>query len=336
MAVLVTGGAGYIGSHTVVELLNAGQQVVVVDNFSNSCATSISRVEMITGKSVALYVNDVRDEAAMCKIFEENQIDAVIHFAGLKAVGESCEKPIEYYDNNINSTIVLVKVMKKFGCKKIVFSSSATVYGDSKVLPITEECRVGDTTNPYGTTQLFQERILMDLFSADKEWTVVLLRYFNPVGAHASGLIGEDPNDIPNNLTPYIAKVAIGKYPRIGVFGNDYPTHDGTGIRDYIHVVDLAKGHVLSLNKINSPGVFIYNLGTGRGYSVLEVIAAFSRACKKELPYEFLPRRAGDVAVSYADPSKAAKELGFEARLSLDDMCASLWNWQSKNPNGYK
>ncbi|MBR2932759.1 MAG: UDP-glucose 4-epimerase GalE [Clostridia bacterium] len=336
MNVLVTGGAGYIGSHTCVELLQKGHGVVVVDNFSNSCAESVRRVEKITGKQINLYNIDVRDENALTKVFLDNQIDAVIHFAGLKAVGESCKMPIEYYDNNIGSTLTLVKVMRKFNCKNIVFSSSATVYGEPERLPLTEDCRTGGTTNPYGTSKLFQERILQDLYDSDNTWTVTLLRYFNPIGAHESGLIGEDPNDIPNNLTPYIAKVAVGKYPEIGVFGNDYDTPDGTGVRDYIHVVDLARGHVFALEKLTKSGVHIYNLGTGKGYSVLEVITAFEKACGFSLKYKIMPRRAGDIATSFADPKKANSELGWKANLNIDDMCSSLWNWQLKNPDGYR
>ncbi len=333
--VLVTGGAGFIGSHTVVELLNSGFGVVVVDNLVNSCEESLTRVEKITGKAVKFYKNDVRDRAALDKIFEENKIDWVIHFAGLKAVGESCEMPIEYYDNNLNGTLVLLQAMRAHGCKKIVFSSSATVYGDPEVLPLTEQCKTGGTTNPYGTSKYFQEIMLGDVYKSDNEWTVVLLRYFNPVGAHESGLIGEDPKGIPNNLTPYIAKVAIGELKEVGVFGNDYPTHDGTGVRDYIHVVDLAKGHVASIDKIDANGVFVYNLGTGIGYSVLDVIHAFEKACGHKLPYVIKPRRAGDIAACYADAGKAKAELGWKAELGIDEMCASLWNWQQKNPNGY-
>ena len=334
--VLVTGGAGYIGSHTCVELLENGYGVVVVDNFANSSEESVKRVEKITGKKVALYEADVRDKAALDKIFTEHKIDWVIHFAGLKAVGESCAKPVEYYDNNLNGTLVLLQAMRKHGCKSIVFSSSATVYGDPEVLPLTESCKTGGTTNPYGTSKYFQEIMLSDVYKADNEWTVVLLRYFNPVGAHASGLIGEDPKGIPNNLTPYIAKVAIGELKEVGVFGNDYPTHDGTGVRDYIHVVDLAKGHVAAIDKTSKGGVYTYNLGTGIGYSVLDVIHAFEKACGHSLAYSIKPRRAGDIAACYADASKAKKELGWQAELGIDDMCASLWNWQTKNPNGYK
>ena len=336
MNILVTGGAGYIGSHTCVELLNSGYGVVVIDNFSNSSPESLKRVEKITGTSVVLYEGDVRDGTLLTKIFSENKIDYVIHFAGLKAVGESCRMPIEYYDNNINGTLSLVEAMRVHGCKKIVFSSSATVYGTPERLPLDETCRVGGTTNPYGTSKYFQEIIFKDLFAADNEWTVVLLRYFNPVGAHESGLIGEDPQGIPNNLTPFIAKVAIGELKEIGVFGNDYPTPDGTGVRDYIHVVDLAKGHVAAIDKISSSGVHIYNLGTGKGYSVLEVIKAFSKACGRELPYVIKPRREGDIAECYADSSKAFKELGWKAVLDIDEMCRSLWKWQQMNPKGYK
>ena len=336
MKILVTGGAGYIGSHTCVELLEKGHEVVVIDNFYNSCPKCIERVEQITGKSVKLYEGDVRDKTLLNKIFAENAIDFVIHFAGLKAVGESCAKPILYYDNNIGGTLVLVEVMAAHNCKRIVFSSSATVYGDPEVLPLTETCKTGGTTNPYGTSKLFQERILTDMYAADNNWTVVLLRYFNPVGAHESGLIGEDPQGTPNNLTPYIAKVAIGELKEIRVFGNDYPTHDGTGVRDYIHVVDLAKGHVVAIEKLQKSGVFTYNLGTGVGYSVLDVIHAFEKACGHKLAYSVAPRRAGDIAACYADASKAKRELGWEAKLGIDDMCASLWKWQSMNPKGYK
>ncbi len=335
MTILVTGGAGYIGSHTCVELLNKGYDVIVVDNFSNSSEECLKRVEKITGKSVKLYIGDVRDRSLMNKVFEENKIDAVIHFAGLKAVGESCVKPIEYYDNNLYSTLVLVETMRRFGCKNIIFSSSATVYGDPEVLPLTEECKVGGTTNPYGTSKLMQERILSDLYKADNSFVVTLLRYFNPIGAHESGLIGEDPQGIPNNLAPFIAKVAVGKIKEIGVFGNDYDTPDGTGVRDYIHVVDLAKGHVAALEKITEPGVHIYNLGTGVGYSVMDVIKAFSKACGKQLPYKITARRPGDIASCYANCDKAYKELGWKAELNLDDMCKSMWKWQSNNPDGY-
>ena len=336
MTILVTGGAGYIGSHTCVELLQKGYEVVVIDNFDNSSPKSVERVKKITGKSVKLYSGDVRDGGLLNKIFTEHKIDWVIHFAGLKAVGESCAKPIEYYNNNLYGTLVLTDVMRKHGCKKIVFSSSATVYGDPEVLPLNENCKTGGTTNPYGTSKYFQEIMLNDIYKADKEWTVVLLRYFNPVGAHESGLIGEDPKGIPNNLTPYIAKVAIGELKEVGVFGNDYPTHDGTGVRDYIHVVDLAKGHVASIEKTVNSGVYVYNLGTGNGYSVLDVIHAFEKACGHKLPYSVKPRRDGDIAACYADCSKAERELGWKAELGIDEMCASLWKWQTMNPEGYK
>ncbi len=336
MKILVTGGAGYIGSHTLVELLEKGHETVVIDNFSNSSPKSVERVEQITGKKVALYEGDVRDERILNEIFAAHKIDWVIHFAGLKAVGESCAKPIEYYNNNLYGTLALIEAMRKHGCKKIVFSSSATVYGTPEKLPLDETCKTGGTTNPYGTSKYFQEIMLNDVYASDNEWTVVLLRYFNPVGAHESGLIGEDPKGIPNNLTPFIAKVAIGELPEIGVFGNDYPTPDGTGVRDYIHVVDLAKGHVAAIDKVENAGVYTYNLGTGIGYSVLDVIKAFNKACGKELPYSIKPRRAGDIAECYANADKALKELGWKAELGIDEMCASLWNWQSKNPNGYK
>ena len=335
MTILVTGGAGYIGSHTNVELLNAGHEVVVVDNFCNSSAESVRRVQKITGKSVKLYEGDLRDGALLNKIFDENKIDSVIHFAGLKAVGESCAKPIEYYDNNLAGTLVLLDAMRAHGVKKIVFSSSATVYGTPEKLPLDENCTVGGTTNPYGTSKYFQEIMLRDVYASDNEWTVVLLRYFNPVGAHESGLIGEDPKGIPNNLTPYIAKVAIGELKEVGVFGDDYDTHDGTGVRDYIHVVDLAKGHVAAIEKTNKSGVYTYNLGTGIGYSVLDVIHAFEKACGHKLPYSVKPRRAGDIAACYADASKAKNELGWSATLGIDEMCASLWKWQTQNPKGY-
>ena len=336
MKVLVTGGAGYIGSHTAVELLNAGHEVIIADNFVNSSRKAVSRVEQIAGRNVFLYECDVRDRLSLEGIFAAHQIDRVIHFAGLKAVGESVEKPLEYYDNNLGSTLVLLETMRKFGVKKIVFSSSATVYGAPERLPLDEECRTGGTTNPYGTSKYMQELILRDLYAADKGWTVALLRYFNPVGAHESGLIGEDPKDIPNNLAPYIAKVAIGELKEIGVFGNDYPTPDGTGVRDYIHVVDLAKGHVAAITALEKPGVYTYNLGTGIGYSVLDVIHAFERACGKRLPYVIRPRRAGDIAACYANADKAKAELHWQAERGLDEMCASLWNWQVKNPEGYR
>lgn len=335
MNILVTGGAGYIGSHTCVELINKGYNVIVIDNFVNSSKESLDRVSQITGKKVTLYEGDVRNKELLERIFAENSISYVIHFAGLKAVGESCSMPINYYQNNLESTLTLVEVMGKYNCKKIVFSSSATVYGDPETLPLTEKCKVGGTTNPYGTSKYFQEIILSDLCKSDAEWTVVLLRYFNPVGAHESGLIGEAPSGIPNNLTPYVAKVAIGQLPYLNVFGNDYDTHDGTGVRDYIHVVDLAKGHVVAIEKIESAGCHIYNLGTGVGYSVLDLVKAFSKACGHDVPYKFAPRRPGDIAACYADATKAKNELGWTAELGIDEMCASSWNWQIKNPNGY-
>lgn len=336
MKILVTGGAGYIGSHTCVELLNCGYDVVVVDNFVNSSPKSIERVQKITGKPVTLYTGDIRDAVLMEKIFAENKIDGVIHFAGLKAVGESCRMPVEYYDNNLNGTLTLIQAMRAHGCKYIVFSSSATVYGSPERLPLDETCRIGGTTNPYGTSKYFQEIMLTDLWKSDSDWTVILLRYFNPVGAHESGLIGEDPQGIPNNLMPFIAKVAVGELPEINVFGNDYKTHDGTGVRDYIHVVDLAKGHVAAIKGVKKSGVHVYNLGTGVGYSVLDVIHAFEKACGHELKYSIKPRRAGDIDACYADASKAKRDLGWQAELGIDDMCASLWNWQLKNPKGYK
>lgn len=332
--ILVTGGAGFIGSHTVVELLNEGYGVIVVDNLVNSCEESLKRVEKITGKAVKFYLGDVRDAALLGKIFAENNVDAVIHFAGLKAVGESVRKPLEYYDNNIGSTICLLHAMKNAGCKKLIFSSSATVYGTPERLPLDEDCALS-TTNPYGATKLMIENILKDLSVAEKEWNLILLRYFNPVGAHESGLIGEDPKGIPNNLMPYVAQVASGKLKKINVFGNDYPTHDGTGVRDYIHVVDLAKGHVAALRGCKDVGVHIYNLGTGIGYSVLDMIKAFEKACGKRLPYEIVERRAGDIAECYATSEKAKKELGWVARYGIEEMCASQWKWQSENPNGY-
>ena len=336
MTVLVTGGAGFIGSHTVVELLNAGYEVVVIDNLDNASEESLKRVEKITGKNVVFYQNDVRDREVLQTIFKKHKIEWVIHFAGLKAVGESVKKPIEYYDNNLISTLTLLEVMKEHNVKKFVFSSSATVYGDPEVLPLTEDCKTGGTTNPYGTSKYMQELILKDLWTSDHEWTIALLRYFNPVGAHESGLIGEDPKGIPNNLMPYVAQVASGKLKQIGVFGNDYPTPDGTGVRDYIHVVDLARGHVAAIENLKEAGVHIYNLGTGNGYSVLDMIHAFSKACGKELPYEIKPRRAGDIAACYASSAKAEKELGWKAEYDLEKMCVDQWNWQKNNPNGYQ
>ncbi|ETP72343.1 UDP-glucose-4-epimerase [Lachnospiraceae bacterium JC7] len=336
MRILVTGGAGYIGSHTCVELLNEGYEVVIVDNLYNSNQKAVDRIEEITGKKVKFYQDDMLDRAALKKIFDENEIDAVIHFAGLKAVGESVHKPIEYYRTNIDSTLNLVDEMRAHGVKNIIFSSSATVYGDPAEIPITENCPKGTCTNPYGWTKWMQEQILTDLHTADPEWNVILLRYFNPIGAHESGLIGEDPKGIPNNLLPYVAQVAIGKLKEINVFGNDYPTPDGTGVRDYIHVVDLAKGHVKAIERFEKKdGVFVCNLGTGHGYSVMDVIHAFEKACGKELPYVMRPRRDGDVATCYSSPARAEKELGWKAQFDLIDMCRDSWNWQQKNPNGY-
>ena len=334
--VLVTGGAGFIATHTDIELLNKGYDVISVDNYGNSSPVALERVEQITGKPVKRYDGDVRDEALMERVFTENNIDWVIHFAGLKAVGESVAKPIEYYDNNLYSTLVLLKVMKKHNVKKIIFSSSATVYGTPKELPITEETPTGGTTNPSGTSKLFQEQILRDVHVADPSWTIVLLRYFNPVGAHESGLLGEDPKGIPANLTPYVAKVAVGELKEVQVYGDDYDTPDGTGVRDYIHVVDLAKGHVAVIDHIDKEGVFVYNLGTGHGYSVLEVIKAYEKAAGHPIPYAIKPRRPGDIAACYADASKAEKELGWKAELTIDDMAASSLNWQTKNPNGFR
>jgi len=335
MKILVTGGAGYIASHTDLELLNAGYEVVAVDNLSNSSAEAIRRVERLAGKSIKFYENDIRDKNALDNIFENENIDAVIHFAGLKAVGESCEIPLAYYDNNLNGTITLLEVMEKHGVKNLVFSSSATVYGDPETVPITEEFPLS-ATNPYGRTKLMIEDILRDVYAADKSWNIAILRYFNPIGAHESGEIGEDPNGIPNNLVPYIAKVAMGILDKIHVFGNDYDTPDGTGIRDYIHVVDLAIGHIKAIEKLTqNPGLVTYNLGTGRGYSVLEVIHNYEKACKKKLPYVIDPRRPGDIAVSYADPSKAERELGWKATRGIEEMCRDSYNWQRKNPNGY-
>ena len=337
MAILVTGGAGYIGSHTCLELLKAGYEVVVVDNLCNSSEEAVKRVEKISGKPVKFYQADILDREALEKIFESETIDSVIHFAGLKAVGESVAKPLEYYYNNITGTLVLCDVMRKHGVKNIVFSSSATVYGDPAFVPITEECPKGTITNPYGQTKSMLEQILTDFHVADPEWNVVLLRYFNPIGAHESGMIGEDPKGIPNNLVPYIAQVAVGKLPCLGVFGNDYPTHDGTGVRDYIHVVDLAVGHVKALKKIEEKaGVCIYNLGTGKGYSVLDVVKAYEKACGKEIKYEIKPRRPGDIATCYADATKAKEELGWVAERGIEEMCADSWRWQTMNPDGYR
>lgn len=336
MNILITGGAGYIGSHTIIELLKNGYQVVVVDNLTNSSQESLNRVERITGQKIPFYQIDVRDEDALENIFASNNFDAVIHFAGLKAVGESVKKPIEYYRNNIDSTLALIEAMKKHDVKKIVFSSSATVYGAPSELPLKETSQIGiGITNPYGRTKYMIEEILRDLSVADASFEITILRYFNPIGAHESGLIGEDPNDVPNNLMPYIAQVAVGKLEKINIFGNDYDTPDGTGVRDYIHVVDLAKGHVAALQH-TKPGATVYNLGTGKGTSVLELIAAFSKACNKELQYQIVGRRDGDIASCYASADKAKTELDWIAIKTIDEACVDSWRWQSNNPNGYK
>lgn len=329
MAVLLPGGAGYIGSHTAVELLNSGKEIVIIDNFSNSKAEVLEKIKKITGKDFKFYEMDYRNKEKLEKVFTENDIEAVLNFAGYKAVGESVQKPIEYYDNNINGALALLEVMKKHNVKKFIFSSSATVYGDPEVIPITEECKTGGTTNPYGTTKLFIEQILKDTYASDNTWDICILRYFNPVGAHESGLIGEEPQGIPNNLMPYVVRVAAGILPQLSVFGNDYNTPDGTGVRDYIHVVDLAKGHVLALNKLEkeNKGLFIYNLGTGTGYSVLDMVKAFEKATGKEVPYKIAPRRSGDIATCYANPKKAKEELGWEATKTLEDMCRDSWNY---------
>ncbi|MDN4071766.1 UDP-glucose 4-epimerase GalE [Fictibacillus terranigra] len=336
MMILVTGGAGYIGSHTCVQLLNEGYDIVVLDNLSNSQVESLNRVKEITHKSFAFEEVDLLDKLEMERVFQQYSIEAVIHFAGLKAVGESVAQPLHYYINNVTGTLVLSEIMKKFNVKKMVFSSSATVYGLTNQVPIAEDTKLG-ATNPYGRTKLMIEEILRDLQAADSEWSISLLRYFNPVGAHESGLIGEDPNGVPNNLTPYITQVAVGKLNELQIFGNDYDTIDGTGVRDYIHVVDLAKGHLKALDKVlNSTGIEAYNLGTGNGYSVLEVLRAFEKATGKVIPYKIVDRRSGDVAVSYADPTKARNDLGWKAEKGIDEMCADAWNWQKKNVNGYK
>ena len=337
MHILVTGGAGYIGSHTVIELLNAGHSVAVVDNLVNSSRQAMQRVEKITGRQIPFYETDIRDRAGLKKIFAEHSFDCCIHFAGLKAVGESVQKPLEYYDNNITGTLVLLEEMRNAGCKNIIFSSSATVYGNPAVMPITESCPKGHCTNPYGNTKSMLEEILRDLQVADNEWNIVLLRYFNPIGAHESGRIGENPNGIPNNLMPYITQVAAGKLKELHVFGNDYPTPDGTGVRDYIHVVDLAKGHVKALKAIDDKcGIEVYNLGTGIGYSVLDLVKAFEKANGIKIPYVIDQRRAGDVAACYSDPSKAWEKLGWKAELGIEDMCRDSWNWQKNNPNGFE
>ena len=336
MKILVTGGAGFIGSHTCVELLNAGYEVIILDNLYNASKKAVDRICEITGKQVEFVEADMDDREALGKIFSENEIGAVIHFAGYKAVGESVRKPIEYYTNNIGGTLALTDVMREYGVKNIIFSSSATVYGDPETVPITEQSPKGICTNPYGWTKWMLEQILMDIQKADPEWNVILLRYFNPIGAHKSGLIGEDPKGIPNNLVPYVAQVAIGKLACLGVFGNDYDTPDGTGVRDYIHVVDLAKGHVKAIEKLkDKEGVSIYNLGTGKGYSVLEVVHAFEKACGHTIPYEIKPRREGDIAACYCDPAKAREELGWSAQYGIEEMCEDSWRWQSLNPNGF-
>lgn len=337
MAILVTGGAGYIGSHTVVELLNMGYEVIVLDNLSNSSVKSLARVEQITGKKVKFYQGDILDRGLLQQIFAQHQINSVIHFAGLKAVGESVSKPLAYYQNNVMGSLTLLQEMQKAGVTNFVFSSSATVYGDPEVVPITENCKVGGTTNPYGTSKLMVEQVLADLVKADARFSVTILRYFNPAGAHHSGLIGEDPNGIPNNLLPYISQVAIGKLSQLSVFGSDYPTHDGTGVRDYIHVVDLAIGHLKALEKHqDKAGLYIYNLGTGKGYSVLDMLKAFEQANQIDIPYKLVERRAGDIAVCYSDPTKAWQELGWKTERDLMQMMKDTWHWQKNNPNGYK
>ncbi len=338
MSILVSGGAGYIGSHTCIELMAAGHEILVADNFYNSCQEALNRVEQISGKKVPFVNIDLCDTARVDELFDAHpEIDAVIHFAAYKAVGESVSKPLEYYTNNLVSCLNVLNSMRRHGVKNFVFSSSATVYGDPASVPIREDFPVGAATNPYGATKVMNEQILKDLCKADPTMNVALLRYFNPIGAHESGLIGEDPNGIPNNLVPYIAKVAVGKLEKVHVFGNDYNTPDGTGVRDYIHVVDLARGHVAALKKLSTNcGLFICNLGTGHGYSVLDVIKAYSKACGKELPYVIDPRRPGDIAECYADPTKAREELGWEAQYGIEEMCASSYKWQSMNPNGYK
>lgn len=336
MNILVTGGAGFIGSHTLIELHNAGHQTVVIDNLSNSNKKALDRVGELTGTQIPFLQVDIRDREALEQVVKAYHFDACIHFAGLKAVGESVEKPWEYYDNNIGGTLVLLDVLRQNGCKNLIFSSSATVYGDPQVIPITEECPKGECTNPYGKTKSMLEDIMMDMQKADPEWNIVLLRYFNPIGAHPSGRIGENPNGIPNNLMPYVTQVAVGKRKELGVFGNDYPTPDGTGVRDYIHVVDLAKGHVAALQAIEKKcGLAIYNLGTGHGYSVLQLVEAFKKVNHIDIPYSIKPRRAGDIATCYSDPAKAEKELGWKAQYGLEEMCRDAWNWQHNNPEGY-
>lgn len=337
MKILVTGGAGYIGSHTCVELLAKGYEVTVVDNLVNSSRIALERVEKITGKTLTFYDADIRDENALADIFAKEDVSCVIHFAGLKAVGESVQKPLEYYENNISGTLTLIKAMREANVKRIIFSSSATVYGDPAMIPIPEDCPKGTCTNPYGWTKWMIEQILTDVAKADDEWKVTLLRYFNPIGAHASGLIGEDPKGIPNNLVPYIAQTAVGRREYLGVFGDDYNTPDGTGVRDYIHVSDLARGHVLALEHMEEQqGTEVFNLGTGNGYSVLQVLKAYEKACGHEIPYRIMPRRAGDLDALYCVPDKAEKELGFKAEFGIEEMCRDSWNWQSHNPYGYE
>ncbi len=333
MSILLPGGAGYIGSHTAIELLNAGKEIIIIDNFSNSKPEVLEKIKEITRKDFKFYEIDYTNKEELEKVFKENEIEAVLNFAGYKAVGESVQKPIEYYTNNISGCLVLLDIMRKYGCKKFIFSSSATVYGDPEIIPLTEECKTGGTTNPYGTTKLFIEQILKDLYVSDNTWDICILRYFNPVGAHESGLIGEEPQGIPNNLMPYIVRVASGKLEKLSVFGDDYNTPDGTGVRDYIHVVDLAKGHVLALEKINKEekGLYIYNLGTGTGYSVLDMVKAFEISTGKKVPYQIVSRRAGDIASCYADPKKAKEELGWTAKKTLEDMCKDSWNYIEKN-----
>ena len=337
MKILLTGGAGFIGSHTLIELTEAGHEAVVVDNLENSSPISLKRVAKIIGKEVPFYKVDIRDREGLQKVFDEHKFDACIHFAGLKAVGESCAKPLEYYENNMNGTFVLCDVMRKNGCKNMIFSSSATVYGDPAIIPITEECPKGHCTNPYGQTKSMLEEVLMDIQKADNEWNIVLLRYFNPIGAHKSGTIGENPNGIPNNLMPYITQTAVGKRAELGVFGDDYDTHDGTGVRDYIHVVDLARAHVAALKAIvEKKGIAIYNIGTGHGYSVLDVVKAFEKANGVPVPYSIKPRRPGDIATCYCNPAKAEAELGWKAQFGIEEMCRDSWNWQKNNPNGFE
>lgn len=335
MAILLPGGAGFIGSHTAVELLNEGKEIIILDNFSNSKPEVLDAIKKITGKDFKFYEMDYLDREKLEKVFEENKIDAVLNFAGYKAVGESVQKPIEYYQNNISGALVLLDTMRKYGCKKFIFSSSATVYGEPERIPLTEDCKTGGTTNPYGTTKLFIEQILKDIYVSDNTWDICILRYFNPVGAHESGLIGEEPQGIPNNLMPYIVRVASGQLKELSVFGNDYDTPDGTGVRDYIHVVDLAKGHVKALEKLDKEqqGLYIYNLGTGTGYSVLDMVKAFEKATGKKVPYKIAPRRAGDIATCYAEPTKAKEELNWQAEKTLEEMCKDSWNYINKCKN---